>query len=299
MSIPVRIAWDRIEFRLMQAHNIHFLDKNLWHSAWARRSQELTPLYIERYLGPRQSTRTSSHTFWELICVPAGFGRLIGCASVDLTPGTLCLVPPGLEHAECGDEKLNTLWIGLKGRHLSNEPVVHLRWVHNQALANRVEQLWLFVIRQSGRIGPELDAMTAGIVANFFWLLSEGAKDPMAADALKRAMLLFHQHFFTQISIAETARRFGYSTGHFCRAFKQRTGQAPIHYLTDVRLQHAKRLLEYTSLPILQVANQAGYEDQFYFSRVFRKAIDLTPTKYRRTAQAHHCKGSGLNHKLT
>ncbi|MCX6992004.1 MAG: AraC family transcriptional regulator [Kiritimatiellaeota bacterium] len=272
----------------MKTHNIHFLDKNLWHGTRARRSTELTPLYIERYLGPRQSTRTSSHAFWELTCVPAGCGRLIGSAPVDLTPGTLCLVPPGLDHAERGDEKLDTLWIGLKGKYLSNEPVAQTRWVHNQTLVNRVEQLWLFVVRQSGRIGPELDAMTAGIVATFFRLLSEGAKEPLAADALERAMLLFHQQFFTQISIAETARRFGYSTGHFCRTFKQRTGQAPIHYLTDVRLRHAKRLLEYTSLPILQVANQAGYEDQFYFSRVFRKVTDLTPTKYRHTAQAHH-----------
>jgi len=54
----------------MQPPNIHFFDKNLWHGAWARRSQELTPLYIERYLGPRQSTRISSHAFWELCGAP-------------------------------------------------------------------------------------------------------------------------------------------------------------------------------------------------------------------------------------
>lgn len=265
----------------MKAKPVRFFDGTLWQSAWGRRSEELTPLYIERYMGPRHANAASSHTYWELICVSSGFGRLAGKVPLDLTPGTLCLVPPGMDHAERSDGKLDTIWIGLKGRHLSGQPATHIRQVQNQALANRVEQLWLFAVQQSGPIGPELDAFTAGIIAFFSRVLTEGTEASGAADALERAVLLFHGKFFQKLSLAEIAGRLGYSASHFDRAFKRRTGHTPIDYLTGIRIRHAKHLLEYTDLPIAQVAVQAGYEDQLYFSRVFRKTAGLAPSAYR------------------
>jgi len=265
---------------------IHLLDQSLWSGAGWSRSRELTPLFLDRYTGPRQVNKLTHHDCWELTCVMTGSGKLICDTTVELLPGMICLVPPGMPHIERADGNLDTIWIGLKGRSLSKHSANHSCQAQNQALVRRVEELWLFAIRRTGPIGPELDALTAGIVACFFRLLSEGAMEPEAADALERAVVLFQRQFDRKLSIAEIARRLGYSTGHFCRSFKQRTGHTPVHYLTRVRLQHARRLLEYTELPIRQVANQAGYEDQFFFSRVFRKAAGMTPSEYRRQVRS-------------
>lgn len=270
----------------MKWQSVHFLDDSRWTRTSPRRSRELTPLFIERYLGPRQSNEPSRHDYWELTCVLSGSGILRCGEDLPLGPGTVCLVPPGLAHAERADSNLDTIWIGMKGTHLDGQITGQAGRVQNQVLAGQVERLWLFAIRQSGPIGPELDAFTAGIVAQFVRLQTEGSAGPETADALEQAVLLFHQQFFRKLSIADVAKRLGYSTGHFCRTFKQRTGRAPIDYLTSIRLRHARRLLEYTDLLVAQVASQAGYEDPLYFSRIFRKSGGLTPTDYRRRVRA-------------
>ncbi|MDD5705001.1 MAG: helix-turn-helix domain-containing protein [Kiritimatiellae bacterium] len=261
--------------------HIHLLDAALWSAARLPRSRELTPLFIDRYRGPRQYLEASHHDYWELTGVLSGEGVLRCGADMALEPGALCLVPPGLAHCERSEGDMDTVWVGLRGSHLRTGDASNAVRVNNLPLAKKVEQLWLFAVKRAGTIGPELDALTAEIVAGFFRLLSEGAEAPAASDALTRAILLFQRDFSQRLTIAAAARHSGYSAGHFCRAFRQRTGLAPAVYLTAVRLRHARRLLEYTDLPISQVAEQAGYDDQLYFSRVFRKATGAAPTAYR------------------
>ena len=53
-------------------------------------------------------------------------------------------------------------------------------------------------------------------------------------------------------------------------------------YLMHVRLEQAKRLLEGSDIRIADVAAQVGYADQFYFSRLFKRATGITPSDYRR-----------------
>lgn len=63
--------------------------------------------------------------------------------------------------------------------------------------------------------------------------------------------------------------------------FKQVEGVNLSDYLTEIRLGEAKRLLATTSLKTYEVAVRAGYADEKYFSRLFKKRTGLTPTEYR------------------
>jgi AraC-like DNA-binding protein len=56
--------------------------------------------------------------------------------------------------------------------------------------------------------------------------------------------------------------------------------------LTELRLNHAKRLLRETSLPIAEVAAASGYSEVSYFGRRFRIEVGCTPSEYRRTDRA-------------
>ncbi len=72
------------------------------------------------------------------------------------------------------------------------------------------------------------------------------------------------------------------SLAHFRRIFRQTIGQAPQHYLNEVRLQKAALLLCETNAPIKDIANQVGFHDRFYFSRCFRRQFNMPPATYRR-----------------
>ena len=57
-------------------------------------------------------------------------------------------------------------------------------------------------------------------------------------------------------------------------------------YLTDLRINHARQLMGQTELTMREIADMVGYEDQLYFSRIFKKRTGFTPSAYRRSLQS-------------
>ena len=71
------------------------------------------------------------------------------------------------------------------------------------------------------------------------------------------------------------------SPAYMSRIFKEETGFSPIQFLIQLRLQKAKELLSNPSVSIKQVAKAVGYEDAYYFSKLFKKHYDVPPSIYR------------------
>ena len=88
-------------------------------------------------------------------------------------------------------------------------------------------------------------------------------------------------HFHMDLAMPDIASRFGLSIRSLNRRFKQATGTTPLHYLQELRLEHAKQLLKQSNLVIAEVADAVGYQDASYFTELFKKANTLTPNEYR------------------
>jgi transcriptional regulator GlxA family with amidase domain len=71
------------------------------------------------------------------------------------------------------------------------------------------------------------------------------------------------------------------STTHYSLCFREQTGFSPIDFLIRLRVRHACRLLDTTTLPVAEVAERVGYEDPYYFTRCFRRIMGLSPRRYR------------------
>ena len=67
----------------------------------------------------------------------------------------------------------------------------------------------------------------------------------------------------------------------FMRRFSDATGMTPLDYVHALRLEEAKQILETENTPIEAIANEVGYEDPSFFSRLFRRKVGLTPALYR------------------
>ena len=67
----------------------------------------------------------------------------------------------------------------------------------------------------------------------------------------------------------------------FMRRFSAGTGMTPLDYVHALRLEEAKQMLETTDLAVEAVADEVGYEDPSFFSRLFRRKVGLSPDKYR------------------
>jgi transcriptional regulator GlxA family with amidase domain len=82
--------------------------------------------------------------------------------------------------------------------------------------------------------------------------------------------------------VATMVEMSGLAERSFNRRFFQATGRSPMDYVQSLRLEEAKQILETTTLAIEAVAQEVGYEDTSFFSRLFRRRTGITPAQYRK-----------------
>lgn len=87
------------------------------------------------------------------------------------------------------------------------------------------------------------------------------------------------------ISVAKLADTLKVSRSYLSTKFSNEMGKSPAQYLIDMRIEKSKELLSYTDLSISKIAANVGYEDVFYFSRLFKNKENITPTQYRKLHQ--------------
>lgn len=109
------------------------------------------------------------------------------------------------------------------------------------------------------------------------------ARSRQVDDAvIARCQTWIAEHYQEPAPVAAMVRLSGLAERSFKRRFQQATGMAPLEYVHTLRLEEAKQLLESTDQPIEAIANDVGYEDAAFFSRLFRRNVNLTPAQYRK-----------------
>lgn len=96
------------------------------------------------------------------------------------------------------------------------------------------------------------------------------------------ALSAMHDHPEENMDIQTYANMCHLSKSRFIHLFTAFTGASPHHYRLNLRVHRAKELLAYSSMSIAEVSTTVGFADPLYFSRIFRKYTDLSPTQYRR-----------------
>ena len=84
------------------------------------------------------------------------------------------------------------------------------------------------------------------------------------------------------LSLTEMSQHAGLSVQHFSNIFRRRTGTSPVEFFNHLKIQRACQLLDTTSKSIVEVGRAVGYEDPYYFSRIFRKVMASSPSQYRK-----------------
>lgn len=98
---------------------------------------------------------------------------------------------------------------------------------------------------------------------------------------LARIKGLMLEHIEGQLNLAQLAADAALSKYHFAKLFRIQTGQSPIHYFIELKMQQACYRLDTSRASIKQVALSLGYEDAYYFSRLFKKIMGVSPGRYR------------------
>lgn len=107
-------------------------------------------------------------------------------------------------------------------------------------------------------------------------------RDMTTRQVIQDAKQFIMDHYQNpDLSVEMICRHLHMSPAYFSTVFKKETGQAYIAYLTDVRLNKAVELLNKTDDKTYIIASKVGYQEQNYFSYVFKKKFGVSPTRYR------------------
>jgi AraC-like DNA-binding protein len=101
--------------------------------------------------------------------------------------------------------------------------------------------------------------------------------EDVSADAIH----FMRENIHKRLTLKEIADHVGFSTSHFSTLFQKKTGFSPLNYLSQLKIQQACHWLDFSDMKINQIALTIGFDDPFYFSRVFTKTMGVSPTEYR------------------
>ena len=249
--------------------------------------------------GPRAPHR---HDYHELLWVRRGSGvQRIDGAALDIRPGTLSVVGRGRVHridtaaglhgagVQFGGELLhpgsgaNPAW--LVG--MTASPVVDVPPGDHERLEGLLRSLADELQRPPD--ARSLDLQRHLLSALLLWIErwyedghAERHDGDHAAIALYRRFLdVLEQDFARHADAVHYADALAVPQGALSKALVQVTGRTTKEHVTDRRMLEAARLLRFTTLTVGEIAFRAGYTDQLYFSRAFRRRYDVAPTDYR------------------
>ncbi len=101
-------------------------------------------------------------------------------------------------------------------------------------------------------------------------------------ENFKKMLQYLNDNFYKKIKLKELSNRFFLHPNYTCYLFNKLLGTTFSDYLKEIRMKHAAEFLKKRELTIKEVANKAGYDDYFYFNKVFKKHYGSTPTEYRK-----------------
>ena len=113
-----------------------------------------------------------------------------------------------------------------------------------------------------------------------------GGSIPDWYDRIKGAVAFIDGHYSEKITLRQLAESSGLSQALFSRLFKKTMQTTPIRYITEIRLNAARRLLSETDMTLANIAAETGFYDEAHFVRTFKKSRGLTPGDYRRQHRA-------------
>jgi len=96
-------------------------------------------------------------------------------------------------------------------------------------------------------------------------------------------------NFTEPLNLNSIANKFNISPAHLTRTFKRYKGDTPLHYIINLRIEEAKKLIKSKpELDLKDISEIVGYDDQHYFSKTFKKVTGVSPSEYKE----HYCEYS-------
>ena len=122
---------------------------------------------------------------------------------------------------------------------------------------------------------------TRSLFKSFLCLAAEMSSTVSETDLSHTVQQYLYAHTRKTISAAQMAAELGYHPNYLNRVFKSSTGTTMRQYQLDLKIRKAMDMISHTDFTLRFIAQECGFDDQNYFSRLFRKRTGMSPTAFR------------------
>ena len=170
---------------------------------------------------------------------------------------------------ECFLETVEACLNGLKENEKINEEEIKQELIHHYYMCSSLKDVFSLLRDDMGKV---------------FKTCIE-AKEKKEMRPITEAKNYIQEHYREPLKLEEVSRVIGFNATYFSTVFKKETGKNFLDYLTEVRMNKAKQLLCRGDLNVNDVAEEVGYQDLKYFSKLFKKATGISPSEYKKLYQ--------------
>lgn len=241
-----------------------------------------------------ETKRDKGRKDYQLLYVASGRAHFfIGSKENIVTAGHMVVYYPDepQHYRYYKEEHTSVYWVHFTGGSVE-EILEHYHITRNEHIfysGTSPDYQWLFgqIIQELQLCRPKFEEMLTLLLRNILILISRSLEiNRKFTDAVEKevsyAIYYFRANFNKEINIDEYAQQQNLSVSWFIRCFRQMTGLTPLQYIINLRISNAQMLLESTDYTIAQIAENVGYDNPLYFSRLFHKQTGISPKDYRK-----------------
>jgi AraC-like DNA-binding protein len=229
---------------------------------------------------------------FQLVYISEGEGVFsAGGEAYPVSPGSMLLILPGMKHFykpryETG---WHEYWVGFTGtffKGLVNEGVLSKERIFFKiGLRDYILSIFSRIFEEL-RLQRPLFQMRA--CSQVFLLLTEMLSNERRKEQpnhlqqiVEKAKYLMEANITREIDIPSIAQEIGTSASRLNEVFKTYTSMTPYHYFIQLKINRACRMLEQEDISIKEAAFSLGFEDQYYFSRLFKQKTGIPPSEWK------------------
>ncbi len=267
------------------------------------------PKFLFTWQGTRYKTEEKhSHDFIELAFIMSGSGKYnIDDEVIDVTEGDLIIFNPYVMHKSIpikGVEQPTTeFFVGFTDVKLHDCPWNHISFstvgnvIHTSGeLKQKLLRICIAMAAEQETFHVGRYFMLKSYLVQMLMLVIREHSEPYekptngcSFDSVNKKyianqiMNYFEDHYNEKVSLDGIAANMYLSPFYISKIFKSEIGKAPIAHLIDIRLEKARELLiKDPTLSIQEIAAQVGYDDAYYFSKLFKKKYSISPSQFRK-----------------
>lgn len=198
-------------------------------------------------------------------------------------------IPRNVRHKYYADEKepWSILWVHFKGDNtnyfpLEERKIVHINSRHSDNRMMVLFNLLFRVLERNYTIGNFIYiSQVLSLILSEIYFREKVDESSVQDRHVTMVIRYMYQHLCENLTLEEISEEVQLSKSYLNAVFKAQTGKSPVEFFIHLKMQEACKLLKSTDYYIYEVSSELGYTDQYYFSRIFKKVVGVSPKDYK------------------